>query len=51
MIYQNRRAFQHRDQQIAQMPIARVSTDPSLWLSGMCVGLIVVAMIVGMVAL
>lgn len=46
MIYQNRRAFQHRDQQIAQMPMARVSNDPSLWLSGTCVG----AMLAGFVA-
>lgn len=51
MIYQNRRAFQHRDQQIAQMPMAQVSNDPSLWLSGMCCGLIICVMIVAMVAL
>ena len=42
MIYQNRRAFQHRDQQIAQMPIARAEratrTYP-LWLVMAAAGL------------
>jgi hypothetical protein len=51
MIYQNRRAFQHRDQVIAKMPMSRVSTDPSLWLSGTCVGVIVAVMIAAMVML